>query len=212
MDDKDTNTPGQQEQDNSSGQQDSGAQTTDWESRFKGLQRKYNTLMEAKGELEKQLEQAISKIETLEKASNQLSVEKDSLLKENQTKIDELTQALSEKDQKLSELSQVQLKVKVANELGHPELVQLIDAIPNSDDPEQVKESMQTILGFTKAQIERREQQLTEGLMPGEANEQGMPQPTTEEGWLDLIEKYPLGSDEYNNAMEAYFNWTNNRQ
>lgn len=212
MDDENTQAPGQQDDNNSSGQQDGGTQTTDWESRFKGLQRKYNTLMEAKGELEKQLEQALSKIETLEKTSNQLSVEKDSLLKENQTKIDELTQALNEKDQKLSELSQVQLKVKVANELGHPELVQLIDAIPNSDDPEQVKESMQTILGFTKAQIERREQQLTEGLMPGEANEGTMPQPTTEEGWLDLIDKYPLGSDEYNKAMEAYFNWTNNKQ
>lgn len=207
MSDETTNTPEQQA---TSGQQVSDNQSTDstdWESRYKGLQRKYNTLVETKGELESRLTDLTSTKEHLEKQADVLSVEKDSLLKENQSKIDELTKALEEKDGKLSDLSKIQLKVQVANELGHPELLQLVDAIPSSDDPEVVKESMKTILGFTKAQIEKREAQLTEGLSPGETISERTPMPSTEQGWLDLIGRQSLGSDEYNKVMDAYFNW-----
>jgi predicted RNase H-like nuclease (RuvC/YqgF family) len=211
MADENTNTPEQQEN-NSSGQQDGGNQsTTDWESRFKGLQRKYNTLMEADGVKDEQLSKLQAEKERLEKQVDQLSVEKDSLSKDNQTKIDELTSTLTEKEQELAELSQIQLKVEVANDLGHPELLQLIDAVPDTDDRDQVEKAMKSIIGFTKSQVEKREQQLTDGLMPGETSNDRTPKPETEEGWNDYIESLTLGSDEYNNAMDAYFNWTRKR-
>jgi chromosome segregation ATPase len=211
MSDETTNTPEQQQ---TSGQQVSDNQSidsTDWESRYKGLQRKYNTLVETKGELEGQLSSLTSQREQLEREKDTLSIEKDSLLKNNQSKIDELIATLHEKDGKLSELSKVQLKVQVANELGHPELLQLVNAIPDSDDPEVIKESMKNILGFTKAQIEKREAQLTEGLSPGETTSERAPMPSTEQGWLDLIGRQSLGSDDYNKVMDAYFNWASGK-
>jgi chromosome segregation ATPase len=204
----DDNTKDLDQQESSSDQQPAGTQATEnWEERFKGLQRKFNALMDAKGDLDSQLVEQRSKKEELEKQLATLSNEKESLTNENKKKIDELTSQLNEKEQTLSELSQMQLKVKVANDLGHPELLQLIDTIPNSDSPEQIEQSMKTILGFTKAQIERREQEITEGLMPGETSSDGAPLPSSEEGWQDMIDKLPLGSSERSEAMDHYFEW-----
>jgi chromosome segregation ATPase len=202
LDGQGNSSSGQQSDDNQSG----GSEN--WEARFKGLQRKYNVLVETKGELDNQLADERAKREQIQKQLDTLSNEKESLTAENKKKIDELTASLNEKDQTLSELSYVQKKVKVANELGHPELLQLIETIPNTDDEERIKESMKTILGFTKSQIEAREQQITEGLSPGEAGGSEQPLPSTEEGWMEMIDKLPLGSDKRQEAMDAYFDWT----
>ena len=205
----DDNTKDLDQQDSTSGQQPAGTQSTEnWEDRFKGLQRKFNVLMETKGELEGQLVEQRTKREEIEKQLATLSNEKESLTQTNQQRIEELSAQLQEKEQSLSELSQMQLKVKVANDLGHPELLQLIDTIPNTDDVEKIEGAFKTILGFTESQIKQREVQLTEGLMPGEAASDGSPMPSTEQGWNDYIDGLPLGSDERSNAMDKYFEWT----
>jgi len=194
--------------DNTAGQQPTGTQSTDnWEERFKGLQRKFNTLMEAKGDLEGQLAAQHTTNADKDQQLATLSNEKDSLQLSTQQKIEELTSQISEKDKSLSELSQMQLKVKVANELGHPELLQLIDTIPGTDDPEKVESAFKTILGFTKSQIEQREKQLSEGLMPGDAPPDGKTMPSTEQGWTNLIDSLQLGSEERDDAFDKYFKW-----
>jgi chromosome segregation ATPase len=205
MSDETTKTPDQQA--DAPEQQASANPTTDWESRFKGLQKKFNVLMETKGELDNQLAEERMKREDFEKQLASLSNEKDSLTTEKQRKIDELTGQLTQREEELSKLSKMQLKVEVANELGHPELLQLMNAIPDSDNREDVEGAMKTILGFTKAQIEQRERQLTEGLMPGEATAGDTPMPTTEEGWVEMIDELPLGSTERDKAMDSYFKW-----
>jgi len=201
------------QQGNSPDQQPSGTQTTDnWEDRFKGLQRKFNTLMETNGALESQLAEIRLAREEKEKQLATLSNEKDSIQQKTQKQIDDLSAQLQEKEQKLSELSQMQLKVKVANDLGHPELLQLIDTIPNTDDPEQIEGAMKTILDFTQTRVAQREQQLSEGLMPGETATDGSTLPSTEQGWVEMIDKLPLGSSEREEAMDKYFNFLRNNE
>lgn len=206
MTDETTKTPG--EQDLSPDRQAGDTPTTDWEARFKGLQRTFDTLVKSKGDLETRLADMTSAKEQLEKQTDMLSIDKESAVQKHQTKIDELTNMLTEKETTLSQLAQMQLKVEVANELGHPELIQLIDAIPGSDDKTVVEKAMKDIIGFTNAQVKQRETQLSEGLMPGETADSGGAMPTTEQGWVELIDRQPLGSDEYNKAMDQYFKFT----
>ena len=119
MSDETTTTP--EQQDTTPAQQAGGNPADNWEARFKGLQTKYNVLVNANGELESQLADVTSKLEHYEKQLANMSVEKDSITNQHKNKIDELTSKLTEYEGNLSELKQYQLKVKVAREMGHPE-------------------------------------------------------------------------------------------
>ena len=206
MSDEPNTTPDQQDQ--TSGQQAGDHPETDWESRFKGLQRKYNLLMETKSELEEQLTSLTSQREQLEKKADTLSVERDTLLSENQTKINELTRMLDEKDNSIKELSSYQKKVKIAKEMGHPELVRVIDSVPNTDDEDTIKDAFKAIIELTQDAVRYREEQLFEGQMPGGLDNDAPPLPTTERGWQDYVEKLPVGSQGRSDAMDAWFDFT----
>ena len=207
-DENNTNTPEQQEP--SSGQQDGGSQT-DWESRFKGLQRKYNAQLELDRERENELAELRAKVEKIEKQNGELAVQKDALMSENQLKIDELTRMLSEKEGTVKELSSYQKKVTIAKELGHPELIRVIDSIPNSENEDDIKKAFQDIVSLTQDLVKMREEQLLEGNSPGGVPNDAPVLPSSQEGWMDYVNKFPLGSNERQDAMDKWFEF-NQRQ
>ena len=207
MTDDNNTTPEQQEP--TSGQQagdNQSTDSTDWEARFKGLQRKYNALVEAKSELEAQLSDLTSAKDGLEKKLDTLSVEKDTLITDNKRKFDELTKTLTEREQELEKLSSYQKKVQVARELGHPELIRVLDVIPDTTDEDVLKDSFKSIIELANDAVKQREEQLAEGLSPGAADSDGTPMPTTEQGWKEYIEGLPLGSPERQKAYDTWFN------
>ena len=203
-----TNTTAPEQQEQPSGQQAGDSQSqdsTDWEARFKGLQRKYNALVETKSELETQLSDLTSTRDGLEKKLDTLSVEKDTLVTDNKRKFDELTERLTEREQELEKLASYQKKVQVARELGHPELIRVLDVVPDTTDEDALKESFKSIIELANDAVRQREDQLAEGISPGAAESDGTPMPTTEKGWLDYIESLPLGSDERARAYDTWF-------
>jgi len=210
MSDETTTTP--EQQDTTPAQQAGGNPADNWEARFKGLQTKYNVLVNANGELESQLADVTSKLEHYEKQLANMSVEKDSLTNQHKNKIDELTSKLTEYEGNLSELKQYQLKVKVAREMGHPELVKVIDSIPNSEDEEAIKNAFKNILDLTSDFVKRREEQLIEGLSPGEAGGDESVLPASEQGWMDYIDSFQLGSKDRVKAQDQYFEFLNSKR
>jgi chromosome segregation ATPase len=203
-----TNTTPEQQDNSSPGQQAGDTQTTDWEARFKGLQRKYNALVEQHGDLESRIGSLSSEKEQLESRIDTLSTEKDSINSQNQSKIDELTQSLAEKEETLSKLTTFQKKVQIARDMGHPELVKVVDSVPDSDDEEVIKKHFKSILDLTSDLVKAREEQLSEGLSPGGVDSDGAPLPNTHEGWQELINDLPLGSRDRAKAQDQYFQWT----
>ena len=132
-----TKTPDQQ--DKTPDRQEDGDQQTDWEARFKGLQRKYNVLVDEQSALKERVTDMTSLKEQLEKDATKLSTEKDTLAADYDKQLNELNRLLSEKEQSVSKLTSFQQKVEIANEMNHPELVRVIDSIKDSTDPEEIR-------------------------------------------------------------------------
>ena len=195
-----------QNENGSSGQPSDGSQT-DWEARFKGLQRKYNLLVEQVSDKDDELAAVSSAKEQLEQQLNEVSVEKDTQLSEKDQKINQLTASLNEKELSVRELAAYQKKVDIVRELGHPELVKVINSVPNSDDEEVLKKAFMDIVELNQDVVQAREKQLLDGQSPGGMSNDAPPLPTTQSGWQEYVNKFPLGSDERKKAMDAWFNF-----
>lgn len=84
-------------------------------------------------------------------------------------------------------------KIEIAKELGHPELISIIDTIPTFEDADLQKKVMEDILGFADTKVKEREKSLLSGItpavtptpVPGEA------QPASNDAWKKQIALEP---------------------
>jgi hypothetical protein len=84
-------------------------------------------------------------------------------------------------------------KIEIAKELGHPELVEIIDTIPTFDDEALQKKAMEDILGFSEKRVQEREKSLLSGITPAVSPTPapGEILPATNEAWTASIEAEP---------------------
>lgn len=99
-------------------------------------------------------------------------------------------------------------KIEIAKELGHPELISIIDTIPTFEDADLQKKAMEDILGFADVQVKEREKSLLSGLtpaltptpVPGEAL------PASNDAWKKSIADEP--DDVKRKALfDKWWNW-----
>jgi hypothetical protein len=161
--------------------------------RFTGAIQKIQTLTEELREKDQQLAAMNSSIEQLKQQQAVRDAEVQAGFGERDKKLET---ALLEKQKVESETATLRGKVRkvdMAKELGHPELISIIDTIPTFENDDLQKKAMQDIIGFSDSRVKAREESLLAGLTPSLApvRPPSEVRPTTAEGWQSLIDKEP---------------------
>ena len=178
------------------------------QARYNGLVKKVEELTLSSRALTEQL---TAKTSEVEQVTGQLAV-----------KDTEKTVAVSERDKaletsmtenqslqaELTELRALKLKLEVANDLKRPELVRILDRLPNLEDKEALTIVAQDMLGFADDLVQEREKQLTSGITPPIGSVPAAPAtPSTPAAWETHINSQVLGSPERAKAMNDYGDW-----
>lgn len=178
---------------------------TDWKARYDGLVRKVEELTLRGRDLEGQLVTKNSETEQLRVQLTVKDAEKSAAVGERDTRINTFVTEASQMQSDLDRLRALELKLKVANDLGRPELMKIADRIPAVTDEEALKTIMGDFANFVDTAVQQREQQLMAGITPGYAPPTASSAaPQSEEGWLQRIEGLPLGSPERGRALTDY--------
>ena len=176
-----------------------------WKARYDGLVIKVQELSLANQTLTGQLAQQSSVVEQLKAQLSIKDTEKSVAVGERDTR---LQTALTENTTLTSELNSLRalkMQVEVANELGHPELMQIASSLPMMTDKEAMKTVMSSLSDFTAQQVKARETQLMSGMTPGVGGGGSAPAaPSTQASWLERINSLQLGSKDRQKAMDDY--------
>ncbi len=206
----DTTTPGEQTAAGGSQQQVAQSLTTnfDWKARFDGQVRKIEELTLRVRDLDGQLAAKTSETEQLRAQLSLKDTEKTAAVGERDKTIQELTQSKTSIEGELGRLRGLELKVKVAREMGRPDLLRVLDTIPNMSDESALKTVLGTLSEYADSAVREREKQLLSGITPpisGSAKGAGVP--ASEKEWQEQINNLPLGSKERAKAHDDYWNW-----
>lgn len=185
-----------------------GSAPVDWEARYKGSVATIEKLTLENRGLKTELEAKSSELEQLRIQLGQKDTEHQVAVVERDKQIQTITQAKAEADSELAELRALKMKVDVATELEHPELLKIAARIPNMNDAEALKGVMADFLGFADDMVKEREKQLLNGVTPGVAAVNQAPSaPSSKEAWVNKINSLPLGSPERAKAFDDYGDW-----
>jgi hypothetical protein len=183
-------------------------QGEDWEGRYKGLVPSVQKLTEQVKALQAELAAKVSENERLNGQLGLKDVEKTAAVGERDKTIQELTQTSQSNHTEMARLQALELKVKTAIELKKPELIGLLDTIPNVTDPVALKTIMTSIDDYAAMKVRSRETQLLSGTgMPAGGAPAPSAGPQSQEEWMKAIEKAPLGSKDRASLMDDYGDW-----
>lgn len=186
-----------------------GATDVNWEERYKGASSKINELMREINSLKEQL---LARASELEQLRSELSLKTEEGKIATATRDDKLNVILAEKqtlEQELATLRALKLKVDTAKKLGKPELLMVVDLVPNVTEPAAMEYTMQQFAAYGEAMAKQRETQLLSGVTPMAGGQtSALPStPASQEAWLKKINELPLGSTERRSAMDDYGKW-----
>ena len=203
MSENNVTTPGQQGE--PSGQQ---APTTsnpqeDYKPRYDGAVRKMQELSETIKGLQGQLAEKSSTLEQLQSQLSSKDAEFDMTRRDFEKQFDTIKTEQEQAKSELSKLRAFNTKVEVAKELGHPELITILDTFPDTDDRDFLKKSMKTVANFTLGQVKAREHELTAGVIPSVNAPLSKTLPQTSTEWDKYIQSLP--SEKRNEAWDLYF-------
>jgi hypothetical protein len=99
-------------------------------------------------------------------------------------------------------------KIDMAKEMGHPELVSIIDTIPTFDDDKLQQEAIDDIIRFTEERVKAREETLLAGVTPtvSPTPNPGDAQPASSEAWKKNIDAEP-DPTKREALFDAWFDW-----
>lgn len=180
--------------------------------RFSGAIKKIQTLtteLETKGDTISQLN---SKIEQLSGEVAAAKAEKQTIVGQRDETIEQHITTNKELEQELKQLRTFKRKVEKAKEMGRPELIKVLDIIPDMEDEEALETAMQDVLSFRDEGAQARESELKSGIMPSSSSIENVPdKPTTEEGWERYVQKFDEGTQEHQQAMDEWGDWLFNQ-
>jgi len=178
--------------------------------RYNGLVRKVQELVEAGKSNDTTL--ANLKLD-LERHKADL-VEKDASLKvavsERDRRLEAMVTEKAEIQSEFKRLKALEAKVKVANEIGRPELLGAIKNLPDLESEDALKMIFEDIAKFADTAAKKREEQLLAGVtLPttGVNTNSINNTPSTEAEWENHLAKQELGSPEYQKALDSYWNF-----
>lgn len=178
--------------------------------RFDGLMFKVQELTEAQKKRDADFAAKEAEIARLQAEIAAKDVEKTVTVSERDKKLEEILQSKSQADQELAELRALKLKLEVVQEMGRPELVDILKNVPALTDKDALKTVLEDFARFGDQRASEREKQLLAGITPAVSPvQQGGSTPSTDDGWLRHIDTLPLGSPERAKAMEDYWAWGN---
>lgn len=184
------------------------SQSEDWEGRYKGSVKKIEELVISNRDLLAQLAEAKSQVERLNADLGLRETEKVVAVSERDKQISDLVSKSSDAEKELAALKALQLKVKVATELGRPDLLALADHIPNVTDEGVLKTIMTDFSKFAETAVKAREQQLLAGVtFAGGVSPTATSTPQSDAEWQNLINSQGLGTKERSKAFDDYYTW-----
>lgn len=181
-------------------------QQVNWEARYKGASQVINRLNQEKEQLVKEISQLTSELEQLKA---QLSAKDRDLLSkvnEAQSEVENLKKTIATLEEENKSLKAKIVKVQKAKEIGAPELVELVDVLPDLPDETQVESVMKAVANLLENAVKKREAQLTAGITP-KTSASAPSTPQSNEEWQRYVNSLPLGSKERNDAMEQWWQW-----
>ena len=178
------------------------------EKRFAGAIRKLEELTIANRNLESQLVAKTSEMERLSAQLTNKDIEKTVAVGERDKNLETVLKAKQTSDTELGVLRAFKAKVDMAHQLGHPELIGIIQNIPDIADAEVLKVVMSDFVKFREDGIKAREQTLLSGITPSVSPVQSTtPLPSTSKSWQEHISGLPIGSAERTKAMDQWGQW-----
>lgn len=183
----------------------------EWKKRYDGLVKKTEELVKQIQQLTADLAAKTSENEQLGGQLSLKDVEKSAAVGERDKNIEKLIQDNQVTQTELARLKAMELKLKVATEMGKPELMTLAATIPDVTDPEALKVIMKNIDDYSAMQVKAREAQLLAGVTITAGGNAAPAGPGSDEEWRRAIEKAPLGSRERMKVAEDYGVWLNNQ-
>jgi hypothetical protein len=188
-------------------------QPDDYKPRYDGLLRKTEELTLTN---RSQAEQLLSKASEIERLTAQLAskeVEKTAAVGERDRKYEEALKSNLAQDAELNDLRGMKAKIKIMKEMGQPQLLQIIDRIPNMADEEVLRGVMKDFSDFANDLVSAREKQLLSGTTPAFGTPPPTkPTPANPAAWEKLLNSLPAGSKDHSEAMDAYWQWTNTQK
>jgi chromosome segregation ATPase len=214
-DETETQTPEEQKQTppqpvgEDPGQQPPGApQGFVEKARFDGLVRKVEELTLANRALEGDLADKTSQIEQLKGQLTVKDTEKQVAVGERDKQLGDVVAENTRLKSELQELQALQLKVKVAREMGRPDLITILDSIPAIEDEEALRTVMANFTEYADRQVKQREEQLLSGLTDLESPPAAtQAAPSSRDAWIEHIESFTLGTPERQKALNDYGAW-----
>lgn len=201
----DETTPAGQE---TSQQQINQGNPIDWEARYKGLSRKFDELTRASEVKDGTIADLTTQLEQLKTQISTKDAEKNAAVSQRDKTIQESVQAKTTLEQELAELRAFKLKVEVARELKKPNLLRIIDKIPNMENKEALTSVMTDFASFADEAALERERQLTAGIVSNTSAAAQRPgTPGSEAEWERHINSFPLGSQQRQEAFDQYWTW-----
>jgi len=181
----------------------------DYEARYKGMVKKVEELTLSLREKDGQLAEKSSEIERLTSELTMKDTEKTVAVGERDKQLNDLVTSKSQLETELAELRALKAKVEVANELGNPSLLAIVDTIPSVQDKEVLKTLMSNISAWGNQQVKAREEQLLAGTTPDVAATAPAPTqlPTNSEEWQAFVNQAELGTPERQQRMDAWRDW-----
>lgn len=176
--------------------------------RFTGAIQKIQSLTDRAQALEKQLAEKNSGLEQLQLTLAEKEAGTQTLVSQREQQIGELTNQISELQRQLT-ISEINMrKVEIAKEIGHPELIQILDTIPNAENEEQLRTMMKNIADFTTSQVSTRERELMAGVTTPVTSVDNVqntyPEAADAKAWENRLKELTPGSPEWDKAMEHW--------
>lgn len=113
----------------------------------------------------------------------------------------------------LIELRALRLKLEVARDLQRPDLVEILDRLPNLTDKEALTTIAKDFLGWGDNLVQARETQLKAGVTDPISSVVTAPvKPSTSQGWEEYVNSIPLGTPERSKAMDEFGDWADSQQ
>ncbi len=177
--------------------------------RYNGLVRKVEELTLGSRTLNEQLAAQTSELEQLRAQLVVKDAEKSAAVSQRDGQIQETIQAKTALEAELNDLRALSAKVKVVKEMKRPDLLKILDQIPNMTDPEAIKTVLTNLASFADEAVSEREKQLMAGITPGVGASVGKVNaaPASDKAWTEHIESLPLGSPQRAKAFDEYGAW-----
>jgi uncharacterized small protein (DUF1192 family) len=179
-----------------------------WEARYKGMVKKVEELTLSSKATQEQLAAKTSDIERLEAELGLKETEKSVAVSERDKQLNEIVQSNQSLTSELERLRALELKVKVANEIGSPEMLAIVDSIPNVSDEEALTSLMKNISDWGNEKVKARETELLAGVTPDiTATPAQVEVPQSNEDWQEYVNQAEFNTPEREQRMNAWRDW-----